>query len=224
MDILLLLIFIPLCFLFFFLVLIALLYVFPVHVSLSCVSTPQRKETAVSISWLIVCVRQVYAAGITRTDVVVARHILRSSQQEKDGDPVRAREPAPSREPDNLPQILLLMPLLAGPVVHFCCRLFRLVSVNSVRGTMRIGLADPVLTGMVYGWYCAVRPLLAYSRIFLDITPVFDRNVLDMQLEMRWDLRHPLMLAISAWRLYRNRDVQEALSIMKRKQVEPVQC
>jgi hypothetical protein len=89
---------------------------------------------------------------------------------------------------------------------------------------MRIGLADPVLTGMVYGWYCAVRPLLACSRIFLDIIPVFDRNVCDMELEMRWDLRHPLMLAISAWRLYRNRDVQEALSIMKRKQVEPVQC
>jgi hypothetical protein len=82
----------------------------------------------------------------------------------------------------------------------------------------------PVLTGMVYGWYCAVRPLLAYSRIFLDITPVFDRNVLEMDLEMRWDLRHPLMLAISAWRLYRNRDVQEALSVMKRKQAEPVQC
>jgi len=224
MDIILLLIFIPLCLLFFVLVLIFPLYVFPVHVSLSCVSTPQRKETAVSISWLIVCVRQVYAAGITRTDIVIARHILRSSQQENNDDQVRAREPALSRAPENLPQILLLMPLLAGPVVDFCCRFFRLVSIDSVRGTMRIGLADPVLTGMVYGWYCAVRPLLAYSRIFLDITPVFDRNVLDMDLEMRWDLRHPLMLAISAWRLYRNRDVQEALSIMKRKKVETVQC
>jgi hypothetical protein len=224
MDILLLLIFIPLCLLFFFLVLIALLYLFPVHVSLSCVSAPQRKETAVSVSWLIVCVRRSYAAGKTRTDVVVARHILRSLQQENNDHQVRAREPAPSHEPDNLPQILLLMPLLAGPVVHFCCRLFRLVRIDSVRGTMRIGLADPVLTGMVYGWYCAVRPLLAYSRIFLDITPVFDRNVLEMDLEMRWDLRHPLMLAISAWRLYRNRDVQEALSVMKRKKVEPVKC
>jgi hypothetical protein len=224
MDILLLLIFIPLCLLFFFLVLIALLYLFPVHVSLSCVSAPQRKETAVSVSWLIVCVRRSYAAGKTRTDVVVARHILRSLQQENNDHQVRAREPAPSHEPDNLPQILLLMPLLAGPVVDFCCRLFRLVSIDSVRGTMRIGLADPVLTGMVYGWYCAVHPLIAYSRIFLDITPVFDRNVCDMDLEMRWDLRHPLMLAISAWRLYRDRDVQEALSVMKRKKVEPVKC
>jgi len=116
------------------------------------------------------------------------------------------------------------VPLLAGPVVDFCCRFFRLVRIDSVRGTMRIGLADPVFTGMVYGWYCAVRPLLAYSRIFLDIRPVFDRNVFDMDLEMRWDLRHPLMLAINGWRLYRNRDVQEALSIMKRKQAEPVQC
>jgi hypothetical protein len=223
MDIILLLIFIPLCLLFFVLVLIFPLYVFPVHVSLSCISAPQRKETAVSISWLIVCIRQVYAAGKTRTDVVVARHILRSSQQ-KNNDDVRAKEPAPSRERGNLPQLLLLMPLLAGPVVDFCCRFFRLVSIDSVRGTMRIGLADPVLTGMVYGWYCAVRPLLAYSRIFLDITPVFDRNVCDMNLEMRWDLRHPLMLAIDGWRLYRNRDVQEALSIMKRNQAEPVQC
>ncbi len=224
MDILLLLIFIPLCLLFFVLVLIFPLYVFPVHVSLSCVSVPQRKETAVSVSWLIVCVRQVYADGKTRTDVVVAGHILRSLQPENNDDQVHAREPAPSNEPDNLPQILLLMPLLAGPVVDFCCRFFRLVSIDSVRGTMRIGLADPVLTGMVYGWYCAVRPLLAYSRIFLDITPVFDRNVLEMDLEMRWDLRHPLMLAISAWRLYRNRDVHEALSVMKRKKVEPVKC
>jgi hypothetical protein len=224
MDIILLLIFIPLCLLFFFLVLISLLYAFPVHVSLSCVSEPQRKERAVSICWLMVCVRRSYTAGMTQTDVLVARHILRSSQQENDDDQVRAREPAPSFEPDNLPQILLLMPLLAGPVVDFCCRLFRLVSIDSVRGTMRIGLADPVCTGMVYGWYCAVRPLLAYSRIFLEITPVFDRNVCDMELEMRWDLRHPLMLAISAWRLYRNRDVQEALSIMKRNQAEPLQC
>jgi len=224
MDIILLLIFIPLCLLLFVLVLIPLFYVFPVHVSLSCVSTQQRKETAVSISWLIVCVHQVYTAGVTRTDVMVAQHILRSSRQEKDDDHVRASEPASSWELKNLIQILLLMPQLAGPFVQFCCRLFRLVSIDSVRGTMRIGLADPVSIGLVYGWYCAVRPLLAYSRIFLDITPVFDRNVLDMELEMRWDLIHPLMLAIDGWHLYRNRDVQEAMSIMKRKQVEPVQC
>jgi hypothetical protein len=113
MDIILLLIFIPLCLLFFVLVLIVLLYVVPVHVSLFCVSTPQRKETAVSVSWLIVCVRQSYTAGMTRTDVVVARHILRSSQQENNDD-VRAGEPAPSREPDNLPQIFFSCRCLQG--------------------------------------------------------------------------------------------------------------
>jgi hypothetical protein len=224
MDIILLLIFIPLCLLLFFLVPIPLFYVFPVHVSLFCVSHQQRKETAVSITWLIFCVRQVYTAGMTRTDVIAAQHILWSNRQEKDDDHVRASEPASSWELKNLMQILLLMPQLAGPVVQFWCRLFRLVCINSVRGTMRIGLADPVISGMVYGWYCAVRPLLAYSRIFLDITPVFDRSVLAMELEMRWDLRHPLMLAIYGWRLYRNRDVQEAISIITRKQVEPVQC
>jgi len=86
------------------------------------------------------------------------------------------------------------------------------MTLEEIKGCMKIGLQDPAETGILYGWYCAFLPVLAGSRVSLDVTPVFDRQVLEGEALARVRIDRPLLLIIAMARLYLDRDVRDALS------------
>ena len=80
---------------------------------------------------------------------------------------------------------------------------------------MTLGLGDPVLTGECCGLYWASRFILEASRIYLELVPVFDRRVLELDITARMNVRHPLLVLIAGLRLARHPAIHEVMQGMK---------
>jgi Protein of unknown function (DUF2953) len=126
-----------------------------------------------------------------------------------------SRAPEADEEPHGIPSLArrthhllrLIQPLsyLAGKFLHR-------MTLEEIRGRLKVGLRDPAETGILYGWYCAVLPVLTGSRVSLDVTPVFDRQVLEGEAMARIRIDRPLLLLLAMARLSLDRDVRDALS------------
>ena len=86
------------------------------------------------------------------------------------------------------------------------------MTFQEIRGNMVVGFRNPAETGIFYGWYSALLPILMVSRISLDVTPVFDRQVLEGNIMAKVRIDRPLVLVAAMARLYMDRDVRTALS------------
>ena len=141
------------------------------------------------------------------------------------GRPVRSRVLEGKRPADGRPvgkgtpltlfaRVRILL-RLAGPVFSFGWRVLGATTLEEVRGRLRVGLGDPADTGMLFGGYCALAPLLGGDRVCLQVTPVFDRQVLDGEISARFRIDRPLILAAAGVRLYLNPDVKAAVSLLR---------
>jgi hypothetical protein len=86
------------------------------------------------------------------------------------------------------------------------------VTLEEIAGRMKVGFMDPAETGILYGWYCAILPVLSCTRVSLDITPVFDRQVLEGEVMARVKIDRPLLVLIAVAGLFLDRDVRAALA------------
>jgi hypothetical protein len=86
---------------------------------------------------------------------------------------------------------------------------------DEVRGKVTLGLGDPVLTGELYGYYWAGRFVLDAMRIHIEVEPVFDREIVACDLELRMSLRHPLRILVAAIRLLIHPAVREMAAALR---------
>jgi hypothetical protein len=84
------------------------------------------------------------------------------------------------------------------------------------RGTLTLGLGDPVLMGEVCGMYWASRFILQASRVYVELEPVFDREVLNLDITVRMNVSHPLKILIAGIRLARDPKIVEAAGTILR--------
>jgi len=102
--------------------------------------------------------------------------------------------PLPQKEADETAEPeekIRSLPLLVPAGIRIAGAIWRRLRIHEVRGRVRIGLADAAATGMLYGWYAAVRPLARLHRVAVELVPVFDRPVCDGECSICLDLLHP---------------------------------
>jgi len=101
---------------------------------------------------------------------------------------------------------------LIQPLSHFGRKFLQLMTLQEIRGNLIVGFRNPADTGIFYGWYCAIFPTLMVSRVSLDVTPVFDRPVLEGEIMAKVRIDRPLLLILAMFRLFFDRDVRNAIA------------
>ena len=149
--------------------------------------------------------------GESRQEFLVGEHPLytRTVKDQK------AREGKAGEEIRKIPALIRRAPhllQLIRPFSRFGGKFLRSVTLQEIRGNLTVGFRNPADTGIFYGWYCAICPTLMVSPVCLDITPVFDRQVLEGEIMAKVRIDRPLLLLLAMTRLFFNRDVRNALS------------
>ena len=188
------------------------LFLVPVIVLVAIGRRPGSASAMLQASWGIIGARARREGGDTRVEYLfLGRPIHTRSGGGRKAPPVQRPEgkrPAPS----TLSWAWLLLRLIK-PVSSFGDRLLHATTLLEARGRLRVGVGDPVETGLLFGRYCALAPLLRVNRIYLDLSPVFDRQVLEGEVAARLRIDRPLLLILAGAGLLLNRDVRAALSV-----------
>jgi hypothetical protein len=172
-----------------------------------------------TVSWNILGVRISTFAGQQNVAVLAVDHVL-FSRVLPPSKTARAPQDYGAEEIQSAGDLVQLVHRLIMPVTKIGTALYRQSSFEDVRGSVRIGLGDPVATGMLYGGYRATQFVLVASRIYLDVVPVFDRQILEVELDVRFRINHPLRILVTATRIAQTTDARTFISkIYRKKQV-----
>ncbi|HUT38626.1 MAG TPA: DUF2953 domain-containing protein [Methanoregula sp.] len=197
MDAFLIPVFIIACTLLIFLFPALILYLVPVRFALHLVQKEGQREYSVTVSWGFFRFRTIHRHDGRRNQVFIGGNVMYSragvDEQQKGED---ANLPAPA-DLRSVEGYLNLIPRLIAPMGRFVSVLYHESRLENCTGSIRIGMKDPVATGILYGGYWATRFVLMASRIFIDMTPEFNREVFEIEMELRLRVNHPLRILIA---------------------------
>ena len=214
MDLLLIFIFIIACPVLILLVASLLFYLVPLHLTLFFVYQKPRQETVITIFWSVMGVRMTTERDHRETEILLGKRVVFSRTRPR-------MQEEPERVGTNLFDIRSIQDLgilirhVIAPIIDVGSALYRETTFEEVSGKVRIGLRDPVATGILYGGYWATRFVLVAARIHVELEPVFDRECLELELGVRFKVDHPLRLLIQGIQVLKSpqiRAVQSRLS------------
>jgi hypothetical protein len=197
-----------------FLLFILTLYFIPVIVQIALGKTPESGYLLIQASWGPIGARTRKEEGESRQEFLIGERPFYSRT-------VKDRKiPEPEARED-----LRKIPFFVRRSIHFLQlipplsrlggKLLSTMTLQEIRGNLIIGFRNPADTGIFYGWYCAIFPVLSGSRVSLDVEPVFDRQVLEGEIMARVRIDRPLLLVIAMFRLLIDQDVRKTLSVLR---------
>jgi hypothetical protein len=191
---------------------LALLFI-PVAVHVAAGRVPGSAYASLQASWGCIGARARREGPVSRLEwLFLGRPFLSRPLESREtpvAEPVAGRTPAPM-----VSQARALLKL-ARPLCSLGKRFLSAVTFGEIRGHLRIGLRDPVDTGVLYGWYCALVPLLRGNRIELAVRPAFDREILEGEVRADFRIHRPLLLLLAAAGLFLDPDVRSALATLR---------
>jgi hypothetical protein len=123
---------------------------------------------------------------------------------------------APAASPLQAGWIIHSILQIIGPFESFGSVFWKASRFVDARGTLTLGLGNPVLMGEVCGMYWASRFILQASRVYVELEPVFDREVLNLDITVRMKVSHPLLILIAGIRLVRDPKIAEVTGAILR--------
>jgi hypothetical protein len=205
------------------LLLALLLYAIPVRAAATVMLKDKRQEQVLVISWGIFGIRTSGTGEGRLTDVLIAGNAIFSHSGSikpdgKAGEVTGIPETSTlSAVSPDISEIVHVVQKMIGPVGSFGSAFWRQSRFVEASGTVMLGLGDPVLTGEVCGMYWASRFVLLASHISVELEPVFDRAVLEMNMTVRIKVKHPLLVLLAGFRLAWHPAMREAISIAMRR-------
>jgi hypothetical protein len=201
------------------------LYAVPVRASVRLVTGENHTEETIVISWsgagirtshrdtgivieLLLADRAVFAHTVTTT-------AGKEEEKAMPDQPVADR-PVVSADTFDPGEIVHRVQALMEPAGTFGSAFWRECRFEEARGRVTLGLGDPVLTGECCGLYWASRFVLEASRIYLELEPVFDRQILELDITAKMKVRHPLLVLIALCRLAIHPALRDAFATVKR--------
>ncbi|MFA6333367.1 MAG: DUF2953 domain-containing protein [Methanoregula sp.] len=209
-----------------------LLYAVPIRAAATLIWNADRKEPSVLISWGCIGIRSTgLGAGRVTSFLILNHPILSRTGPAGEAEPVNREEvagPEPTPQEEKRPEpgdggtfdISELVPVvhrMIGPVGRFGSAFWQQSRFEEAHGTVTLGLGDPVLTGEAYGFYWASRFVLLASRIDVEMEPVFDRMVLELDITVRVKVVHPLLVLFAGLALAMDPATKEAVAYATRK-------
>ena len=187
------------------------LYFIPVITQIALGKTTESGYILLQASWGVIGARTRMEGGESRQEFLIRERPF-YSRTVKDKKP---RAPEEELEIRKIPSLVRRAPPLLQlicPLSHLGGKLLRSMTLQEIRGNLMVGFRNPADTGIFYGWYCAIFPTLMISRVSLEVTPVFDRQVLEGEIMARVRIERPLLLIVAMTRLIFDRNVRDALS------------
>jgi hypothetical protein len=221
MDVLLLPVFLLFLLLLPVLFLALLLYAVPVRIAATLVSAAARKNRIIEIAWGGFALRVSGDTTSPLTEVLLLDHVILSHagtmemrEEEKPQEPFPEQVLGDDGHLDT-GELIHLVQHMVGPVGSFAAVVWQRSRFAGAEGTVTLGLGNPALTGEVYGYYWASRFLLQASRIDITMQPVFDRPVLEMDITVREEIAHPLLVLLAGLDLARNPSIRAVMANRK---------
>jgi hypothetical protein len=187
------------------------LYFIPVIAQIALKKTPESAYLLFQASWGVIGARTRMEGGESRHEFLIGDHPL-YSRTVKDQ---KTRAPEVKEElkkiPSHIRRAQYLLQLIR-PISHLGGKFLRSMTLQEIRGNLIVGFRNPADTGIFYGWYCAIFPTLMVLPVSLDVTPVFDRPVLEGEIMAKVRIDRPLILLLAMLQLIFDRDVRNALS------------
>ena len=187
------------------------LYFIPVFAQIALGKTPESGYLLFQASWGVIGARRRMEGGESRQEFLIGEHPLytRTVKDQK------TRAPEVGEElrtiPSHIRSAHYLLQLIR-PLSHLGGKFLSSMTLQEIRGNLVVGFRNPADTGIFYGWYCAIFPTLTVSRVCLDVTPVFDRPVLEGEIMAKVRIDRPLLLLLAMFRLLFDRDVRNAIA------------
>lgn len=185
----------------------------PVVVQCAVSRTPGSTYALLQASWGCIGARARAEGPASRLEWLFLDRPVRT--QPLGGGETPGGEPAEELVPSSLLPRVRAFVRLIRPLSSFGGRFLSSISLEEIRGQVQVGLGDPVETGVIFGWYCALLPLLRGNRIELSVRPVFDRQVLDGEIRARLRINRPLLILAAAAGLWLDPGVRTAFSKLR---------
>jgi hypothetical protein len=184
------------------LLIVLTLYFIPVIGKIALGKTPESGYVLLQASWGLIGARTRMEGGESRQEFLIGERPLYTRTVKDRG----------SRKYHlSISKVLHLLELIPS-LTHLLGKLLNTMTFQELRGNLMVGFKNPAATGIFYGWYFAILPALIGSRVSLDVTPVFNRQVLEGEVMTKVRVDRPLLLILTMAKLYRDRDVRNALS------------
>jgi hypothetical protein len=192
-------------------ILILTLYFIPVIVQIAYERIPESKYLRIQASWGFFGARMRMEGDESRQEFLIGERPLYVRTVK--GREIRVPEGDKELQKTSfsIRRVQCLLQLIQ-PISHLLGKILYSMSFQEIRGNLMVGFRNPAETGIFFGWYSALIPILMVSRVCLDITPVFDRQVLEGDIMAKVRIERPLLLILAMVRLYMDRDVRTALS------------
>lgn len=194
-----------------FLTLILLVYLVPLDLTFTGCYGGRENGIRMTTAWGLVGVRSTWKGRGTYFEILVAgRRILRW-----EGKEVRKiQRPTPEKkEGFRILPVLNVLSVLWPKIQRILIIIRESVRLRKLDCEVVYGSGDPVMTGMLYGCYCAmVLPFLPYGNaVSIRVNPVFDREIFNIRLDLILRLHQPLRLFITTAILLLRKGTLDAL-------------
>jgi len=172
----------------------------PLDLNISIEKTGSSLFLMLSASWCAFTLKRCYTGKERSLSLyflgkkIIRREILQKSE-------IRKRQEKVSSAGIGLDTVVQTLPL--GLDIHrFMRAIFRHLMIRKIEGTFTFGLRNPAETGMIFGCFSAIRPLLVpCNRISLSMRPVFDKEILEGRIIAECRISQPLFIPVLMLRL-----------------------
>ncbi len=198
--------------LFLSLVLALILIIYLVHMDLAFAGAvgegdPIARMTAM---WGFFGIRSTWQKGITCFEILLVGHPVIRWKARSGGEIQIAPK---KKEGFRFLPVLNAIPVVWPKIMSVLILLRSSVSLRYLDCEVIYGLSNPVRTGLLYGFYCAlVLPMLPHGNsVSVRVNPVFDRETFRSLLHFKLRIHRPFRLFIAAAALLLRKDSRDAL-------------
>lgn len=106
---------------------------------------------------------------------------------------------------------------LFSDFMKFSRDILHAISIRTLEIDIRLGLSSPALTGIVFGYFSALRALLCpVRRMHLAMTPVFDEEVMEGRALLQVRISYPVRILAAGFCLLLGKNVRQLFLDMRK--------
>ena len=175
-------------------------YLIPLDISLVFERQESGASLCTSASWCLFSIRMKYRNGNGVLDIVIGKTRIWSHAVEPGA---RAGVPEEAWDFRTIGDLLSEILMLRSGVMRIIRALVSHTRIRRLACDIRFGLSTPAVTGMAFGCYTAIRPLIMQDpRVSLSASPVFDRELLEGSCRCDLRVNRPLVIPALLIRLF----------------------
>jgi hypothetical protein len=190
--------------------LMLLLYVIPVDVTAEVEKDEDLFAVSVTMAWGIVGIQAGYHGSMTVIRFQILGHMILTRPMEgKAGQRAAGRTKEPGTDiRETIRFILQVWPGIRRVLSAF----IRSLSLTRIACRVRFGTQNAATTGRIFGYCAAILPAQFLSeRVSVEVTPVFDREILEGCMSASFRINHILLIFIPVVELLLDRKNRDAL-------------